>query len=72
MTRALRLATRLVPAALVVGALVAVPAEARTKPNPPGHVHGVGNIAAGPIQRGDWETVDRHRRAIHDAKPEPS
>jgi predicted short-subunit dehydrogenase-like oxidoreductase (DUF2520 family) len=24
----------------------------------------------GPISRGDWETVDRHRRAIHDAKPE--
>lgn len=24
----------------------------------------------GPIERGDWETVERHRRAIHEARPE--
>jgi predicted short-subunit dehydrogenase-like oxidoreductase (DUF2520 family) len=24
----------------------------------------------GPIERGDWETVDRHRRAIHEARPD--
>jgi predicted short-subunit dehydrogenase-like oxidoreductase (DUF2520 family) len=24
----------------------------------------------GPISRGDWETVDRHRRAIREAKPD--
>jgi predicted short-subunit dehydrogenase-like oxidoreductase (DUF2520 family) len=24
----------------------------------------------GPIARGDWETVERHRRAIRDARPQ--
>jgi predicted short-subunit dehydrogenase-like oxidoreductase (DUF2520 family) len=24
----------------------------------------------GPIERGDWETVERHRRAIHEARPD--
>ena len=24
----------------------------------------------GPIQRGDWETVERHLQAIHDCCPE--